>query len=172
MKNINRAETACFTGHRFLAADALPVLRRIAEDAVRALVNVGYSTFLIGGALGFDTVAQQAVETVRNDFPYLQIIMVIPCENQDARWREKDRILYRALRERADEQIVLSPTYTQGCMLERNRFMIDHSSSCIAYYNGKNIGGSAYTVRYAATQNVPVRNLWTHPLLRPWNSVP
>lgn len=165
MNHSERDETVCFTGHRRIADTILPDVRRITEDAVRALVNVGYSTFLLGGAIGFDTIAQQAVEQVRAELPYIRIRMIIPCENQDARWSERDRAAYRALRHSADEQIVLSPVYTDGCMLARDRYMVDHSSFCVAFYNGKNMGGTAYTVRYALSQNIPIRNLWTHPLL-------
>ena len=34
-------------------------------------------------------------------------------------------------------------------MLERNRFLVDHSDILLAVYNGERRGGTAATVRYA-----------------------
>ncbi|MBR0282920.1 MAG: hypothetical protein IJQ81_15270 [Oscillibacter sp.] len=39
--------------------------------------------------------------------------------------------------------------YSEGCMLERNRFMVDHVDMLLAVYNGEWRGGTAATVRYA-----------------------
>lgn len=157
---LNRAATVCFTGHRMIAAEKTAAVRDAAERQMRYLIARGCDTFLVGGALGFDTLAQLAALRLRSELPYLRVVMAIPCEGQDARWREKDREIYALLRKRADAEIVLSPSYTDGCMLARNRFMIDHSCACIAFFNGNPRGGTAYTVRYAAGAGVPVYNIW------------
>ena len=53
----------------------------------------------------------------------------------------------------ADEVRVLSSEYTQTCMLDRNRYMVDNSSILIHYLRS-NRGGTKYTVNYAITKNV------------------
>ena len=154
-----RQSTVCCTGHRRIAAERQAVIRDQTDRHMRSLITRGFDTILVGGALGFDTLAQLAALRLREEFPYLRVVMAIPCEGQDARWSEREREIYALLRRRADSEIVLAPRYTDGCMLARNRFMVDHSSACIACYDGRQWGGTFYTVRYAEKQGVPVFNV-------------
>lgn len=156
----DRYATACFTGHRSLPRESEADIRAVTERAVRDLILCGYDTFLTGGALGFDTLAQLTAVRLRREFPYLRVVMVIPCQNQDAPWSERDRSLYRTLLRLSDERIVLHEQYTVSCMHERNRYMIDHSSVCIACHDGRVRGGTASTVRYAAQSGIRVVNVW------------
>lgn len=43
----------------------------------------------------------------------------------------------------------VSREYHDGCMLERNRYLVDHAACLLAVYNGERRGGTAMTVRYA-----------------------
>ena len=156
--NLERADTVCFTGHRFLAAAQRDVLRRATESAVRNLIMSGHSTFLVGGALGFDTLAQQVTLALREEFPFLRVVMAIPCRDQDARWQARDRAVYRRLLAAADARILLSEQYAPGCMQARDRFMVDHSDRCVAFFDGRP-GGTLYTVQYARRVGVPVEFL-------------
>ena len=45
--------------------------------------------------------------------------------------------------------------YDKGCMLRRNRYMVDRSSRLIAVYDGL-LGGTMYTVSYAMKQGLKV----------------
>jgi len=155
-----RRQTVCFTGHRQIPLERDRAVRIAVEEAVRDLVMQGYDTFLTGGALGFDTLAQLTVIRLRREFPYLRSVMAIPCRDQDSRWNEHDRAIYQQLCRRADECIVLRESYTDDCMLLRNRFMIEHSGRCVACWDGNPRGGTAYTVRYARQCGVPVINVW------------
>ena len=157
--DIEKNGTACFTGHRRIEPPELADARRATENAVRELMMRGFWTFLVGGALGFDALAQRTVLAMREEFPFVRVVMAIPCADQDARWNSGDRAEYRRLLETADERIVLNPVYTPSCMRERNRFMVDHSAVCVAYYDGRDGGGTASTVRYAKQRGVPVWNV-------------
>ena len=46
--------------------------------------------------------------------------------------------------------------YDRGCMLRRNRYMVDRSSRLIAVYDGLLLGGTMYTVSYAMKQGLKV----------------
>ncbi len=152
----NPQATACFTGHRKLpVGGAYHALRIATENAVRDLIGKGYDTFLLGGALGFDTLAQQILQELREEFPYIRIVMAVPCPEQDAQWMPEDRRIYRNLLEAADARILIAREYTKDCMLRRNRFMVSRSSVCIAYHVHAG-GGTDYTVRYATTRGIPV----------------
>ena len=49
----------------------------------------------------------------------------------------------------ADSIVYVSQTYTQDCMLKRNRYLVDHAACLLAVCNGERRGGTAMTVRYA-----------------------
>ena len=56
--------------------------------------------------------------------------------------------------------ICLSDTYYKGCLLRRNDFMLQHSNFVIAYYDGKQKGGTYYTCREARKRGMTVVNLF------------
>lgn len=153
-------QTVCFTGHRVLPPESEAAIRDATEDAARDAIMQGYDTFLVGGALGYDTLAQLTVLRLRRDFPYLRIVMAIPCRDQDARWDERDQRMYRTLCRLSDDRVVLQERYDERCMLARNRFMVEHSSRCIACWSGSVRGGTAYTVRLARRRGLPIVNVW------------
>ena len=81
-----RSKTVCFTGHRELPADDLPKISKRLEDALATLIEQGYRYFGAGGALGFDTLAAQAVLRLRERYPQIRLILVLPCLNQTRGW--------------------------------------------------------------------------------------
>ena len=51
--------------------------------------------------------------------------------------------------DKADSIVYVSRIYHKNCMLDRNRFLVDHANILLAVYNGERRGGTAATVRYA-----------------------
>ena len=76
------------------------------------------------------------------------------------RWRKASQLKYWELLHKADEQIVLSPDYRPDCFLRRDRYMVEHASRLIAYFNGIPKGGTFYTVNEAKRQGVMVENIY------------
>jgi uncharacterized phage-like protein YoqJ len=128
------------------------------DRALSSMIHQGVTEFRTGGALGFDTLAALKVLDLREKYPDIRLAVYVPCKEQDAKWSERDRAIYRGILKRADETLLLRQTYTHGCMLERNRAMVDGSDVCIAFVtNGKS--GSAYTLRYAEQRGLRTINL-------------
>ena len=71
-----------------------------------------------------------------------------------------DRKRYDRLLEVADEVIVLSERYYPRCFLDRDEFMVNNSSLLIGYYDGREKGGTFYTIRKAMAQNIPIVNVF------------
>lgn len=153
-----RPMTLCFTGHRFIRQEETPQLVRQLDEALDKLYGQGFRYFMNGGALGFDLLAAQRVLALRQRHSDVRLVMVLPCGDQALRWRKRDCERYEAILYAADETRVLSPTYYEGCMLVRNRHMVDRSSLCLCYLT-KPKGGTVSTVAYAMRQHVPVINL-------------
>ena len=153
-----RAKTCCFTGHRNIPPAEREQLARRLELTVIELIQSGVRYFGAGGALGFDTLAAQTVLKLREEYPQIRLILVLPCRTQTRGWSAEDVRLYEAIKAAADKVRYTSEEYTRGCMLKRNRHLVDNSSVCVSYMT-KNSGGTAYTVDYARKNNVRVINL-------------
>lgn len=158
MVSIDRRGTCSFTGHRAIPVDVSSYLFQRVKDGVNYLYSHDVKTFLAGGALGFDALAARAVLECRNIHRDLQLILVIPCQDQARFWKKSDVETYENIKVLADEVICLSERYYDGCMQYRNRFLIDNSSACICYLTQPK-GGTAYTVTYARNKGVSVFNL-------------
>ena len=150
-----KEKTCCFTGHRAIPPAEMECVSVRLREAVREHIERGYRYFGAGGAIGFDTLAAETVLSLKEEFPEIALILVLPCENQTKNWRKEDVLRYESIKSRADKCVYTADVYTAGCMQKRNRHLVDNSSSCIAYLRMGN-GGTAYTVRYAEKKGVPI----------------
>ena len=139
------------------AADVSNVTERL-DKLLELCYLRGCRDFLCGGALGFDMLAGERVSVLRRSHPDVRLIMVIPCSDQASRWPDHSVTRYERLLYAADNIRVLAPTYYQGCMQVRNRYLVDRSDLCICYLRHAK-GGTASTVAYAVKRQVPVLNV-------------
>ena len=156
-----------FTGHR---PQKLPwgsreedprcrALKRLLDEAVAQAAERGFRTFLCGMALGCDTYFAEAVLKRRDADPSLRLEAVLPCPDQTDRWPEADRRRYETLLMRCDSLTVLEDAYSDGCMLRRNRAMVDRAGLLITVYDGSG-GGTGSTIQYARSRGVELLPLW------------
>lgn len=150
----NRNKTVCFSGHRILY-DPKEEVEKNLEAAVRQCIADGAKGFITGGALGVDTLAALTVIRLRKEYPDIRLMLALPCPaaEQTLKWSDSQREEYLNILDLADEVQVLSDKYTDKCMLDRNRFMVDNSGTLI-YYLRTERGGTGYTVRYAKKQTI------------------
>lgn len=153
-----KSTTVCFTGHRKMPPERLESAFRRLKAVLAGLIDSGYTDFLAGGALGFDTLAAQAVLELRAVYPHIRLILVLPCLSQADGWSEENRREYERIQAQADEVVYTAQQYTRGCMHRRNRYLVEHSDVCLCWLT-EPTGGTAYTVRYAAAQGLAVRNI-------------
>lgn len=106
-------------------------------------------TVVIGFTKGVDTWAALAVLALREKNPALKLHCILPCREQADKWSASARECYRIILEQADSIVYVNRVYRKNCMLERNRFLVDHADLLLAVYNGEQRGGTAATVRYA-----------------------
>lgn len=156
-----RHKTCCFTGHRFLEGADPGALKELICGEVSLLYRFGLDTYLAGGALGFDTLAAREILRMKRspDFPKLKLVLVLPYLGQESRWPPMDRAMYDYIKRRADDVIYTGDVYAKGLLLHRDRYMVEHSSHCIAYLQPGRRGGTLYTVEYARKRGLGVTNL-------------
>ena len=156
MKELNRINTVCFTGHRIIGADFDEKAFKMAIDV--ALRN-GFDTFICGGALGFDTYAAEEIIKLKKSHPEIELHLYLPCKDQEARWSERDKEKYYEILKCADHVDCPDTPYYDGCMRTRNYKMVDNSSLCISYLKDNVKSGTAQTVRYACQRGLFLCNL-------------
>ncbi len=155
---MDRSTTCCFTGHRKLPRGSVRYLIPRVTDGIQYLIDRGYRDFVVGGALGFDTVAARALICLKVTGYEIGMHLMLPCRNQDANWPEFDRGVYRNMIEQADSVQYVSEEYTPTCMMQRNQAMVDVSSACIAYV-ARSHSGAGQTMRMAQKAGLTVFNL-------------
>ncbi|NBI65999.1 DUF1273 family protein [Pseudoflavonifractor sp. 60] len=133
-------------------------LTRRITDGINYLYSNNVRTFLTGGAIGFDALAAKAVLKCRESRSDIRLIVVMPCQDQTKGWGQSDIDAHELINRLADGAICPSERYYSGCMHQRNRILVDNSSTCICYLT-QTEGGTAYTVNYARVKGLSVFNL-------------
>lgn len=148
-----REKTCCFTGHRYIPEGEEERIKNRLESIITSLYHRGVCYYGAGGALGFDTLAAEAVLRLRPQYPALRLILVLPCRDQTRGWQPEDISRYERIQSQADKTVYTAQRYEQGCMHKRNRHLVDNSGICVCYLTRRS-GGTAYTVEYAQAQGL------------------
>ena len=153
-----RMQTCCFTGHRELPPEEQAEIASRLECVISAQYQKGIRYYGAGGALGFDALAARTVIRLRESYPDMKLILVLPCLTQTRGWRPENVTEYERIKAQADKVVYMAQQYTPGCMHKRNRHLVDHSGVCVCYLT-KESGGTAYTVNYAKRHGVEIINI-------------
>ena len=163
---MERERTCCFTGHR---AEKLPWgdderapgclrLKAAIRDVLASLYAGGFRHFICGMATGADIYFGEAVAALREEHPDVTLEAAVPFEGQEKRWSVFWRRRYGRLAESCDAVTVLHREYVPGCMMDRNRYMVDASRVLVAAYSGAP-GGTRNTILYAIDQGLEIIEL-------------
>lgn len=149
-----------FTGHRDIDAKKIkPVL----EETLCKLIESGTDMFFAGGAAGFDTLAAETVIDLRATYPWISLVLVLPCspEEQTRSFNAAKKEAYYDILYSADKVEYVSEHYTEGCMKLRNQRLIDYADICVCCYDRKRSAtGTGQTVRMAEKKGIDIINLF------------
>ena len=156
-----------FTGHR---PEKLPwgsdegdercaALKERLTRAVCSQVERGADVFLCGMARGCDFYFAEAVLNLKREGLGVRMEAVLPCPEQPSRWPRADARRYERILKECDAVYLVQERYTDGCMLRRNRAMIDRCDTLISVWDGT-LGGTAAAVRYARHKGIEIEALW------------
>ena len=138
-----KSKTCCFTGHRKIPGDELPQIKTKLKNTIIELINNGVIYYGAGGALGFDALAALTVLELKQQYPQIKLILVLPCNNQTRNWRQSDIELYEIIKSQADKVVYTSEHYYSGCMQKRNRHLVD--TAAIAFVIKRTIPVARHT---------------------------
>ena len=156
-----------FTGHR---PEKLPwgtneedprcrALKTLIAREVERAADAGADTFCCGMARGCDLYFAEAVIQVKKTYPALRLEAWIACPEQADLWTEEDRNRWQKLLELCNSVHVVEERYSDGCLLRRDKAMVDRVDELISVWDGS-AGGTGWTVRYAKRRGKTLRALW------------
>lgn len=161
---INKIDKACsvaFTGHRSIPLAQIERVKGEVRKKVRLLYAMGIRNYLCGMAIGFDMLAAEEIIKLKAEgYNEMRLVAVVPFRGQSSKWNEFSKAKYNDLLNNADDVIMLSERYYNGCCLRRNDYMLIHVCGLIAYYNGLPKGGTFYTVKRAQNMNLDIVNIF------------
>lgn len=120
---------------------------------VRAAIDDGYTRFISGFAEGTDLMFASIVAEEIEHHPELFLEAAIPYAG---RIKTKNQQFHELLRACNGVKIVCEE-YEHSCFMQRNRYMAGESQRVIAVYDGRDRGGTLFTMRYAHTLGKEVR---------------
>ena len=152
-----RRLSCAFTGHRpkffpwgYNEADPRCVeLKAALSSQISLLIIEGYTDFLCCLALVGDTWSAQTVLSFREKYPELKLHCILPCVGQEKSWDAAAKMRYYSIIKQADSRVYANRSYYRDCMLDRNRFLVDHAHLLFAVYSGAVMSGTASTINYA-----------------------
>lgn len=149
--------TCAFTGHRSKrfpwkydenACDCV-LLKEVLAEQIRELIARDVTTYLSGMALGGRPLERPDRPESPQRNPALQLYCILSCEGQEDKWPALEKERYYSILRQANHVVYVNREYKGNCMLERNRYMMDHSSFLLVVYNGKAQSGTGSTVNNA-----------------------
>mgnify|MGYP004503052629 CR=1 FL=1 len=171
-------KTITFTGHRpnkiygyDLKNPKYLTLSKKLESILEEEIKNGYTNFIVGGALGFDTVAFLTLKNLRTKYS-IKITIAVPFEEQYISWSDKDIRLYHWMKSIADKVVfvdtiegynrtsVKAGKFHKEKLKIRNEFMVENSDYLISLWDGDYKSGTAHCINYAKKHlNGPIINI-------------
>ena len=146
-------KTCCVTGHQDIPAERITYVEQELRREVRAAIEDGYTRFISGFAEGTDLLFAAIVAEQKECNPELFLEAAIPYAG---RMKTKNQQFHALLRACNGVKIVCDE-YAHACFMQRNRYMAGESQRVIAVYDGRDHGGTLFTMRCAHTLGKEVR---------------
>lgn len=159
----NMMDTVAFTGYRlkklpFAEDEKDPnymAFQAKLTEVIGSLIEKGYTKFISGLAVGFDTWAAEAVLLNKEKDPHVTLECAIPFSGQAEKWSPEEQARRANIIKHADSATTVCKHYSKECFFLRNAYMVDKADIVVCCYDGKK-GGTAQTVAYAKRKNKTV----------------
>lgn len=165
---VDRSLTACFTGHRPSGLPQnengknslkyLDIVKKLNQLIIESIKS-GYTYFICGLAQGIDMLCAELIIKFKQDFPKLILECAIPHLKQCFDYSNEDLSRYLCILKNSDVLTLVSEEYKPGCMMKRNKHMVDKSSLLIGVWNG-NKGGTHNTIKYAQKKGIDCKLIY------------
>lgn len=131
-------KTVTFCGHRTIAPSNSKIIRERLYEILERLIREGATEFLLGGYGTFDYLCAKAVFDLKEKYPHIISVLVIPYIDMDY-----DRSLYDI-----SEYPPIENVPRKFAILKRNEYMVRKADVVVSYVEFS-FGGAAKTLQYA-----------------------
>lgn len=112
--------------------------------------------FISGMAMGVDQICAQIVLEIKQQYNDITLEAAIPCYAQDKMWPQKYKDNYKIILSLCDEcHYVSTSPYFDGCMMQRNNYMVAKADYLLAVSDGSP-GGTNTTINSAWKKGIPI----------------
>ena len=146
-------KVCCVTGHRDIPAKWITYVEQKLRQEVLEAIEAGYTRFISGFAEGTDLMFAAIVAEQKKRHPELFLEAAIPYAGR-LKTRNKQ---FQALLQACNGIKVMCREYTPSCFMQRNCYMVRESQRVISVYDGRDHGGTHFTMRYAHTLDREIR---------------
>lgn len=149
--------TAAFTGprpHKLPYSESDPQcanLKKRIREMIILHYHQGVRRFLSGAASGVDMWAAEIVIELKEKYPDIELVCVVPFRAQADRWSTRDQVRYRNILESA-EVIYTGEVMGENSYRIRNQHLVDHAKYLIAIFDSEanqRRSGTSMTVNMA-----------------------
>ena len=145
--------TCCVTGHRNIPANKKGYVGAELKKDILVAAEDGYTRFISGFAEGADLIfAALAIELKARGHTLTLEAAILYAGRLKSR-----NPSFREILSLCDKVNVLCDKFSHSCYFVRNRYLVDQSSRVIVVYDGRENGGTSYTIHYASTQGRTIR---------------
>ncbi|WP_417092342.1 SLOG family protein [Intestinimonas timonensis] len=137
----------CVTGHRDIPEKRIDYVKQALRHEILSALEDGYTRFISGFAEGVDLMFASIVAEEKRQHPELFLEAAIPYAGK---LKTKNQQFHELLRA-CDGVKVECEKYVPSCFMQRNRYMVHQSQLVIAVYDGRDHGGTLFTMRCAHT---------------------
>lgn len=148
-----RPKICAVTGHRKIPTESQRKIRKKIMEELELAISDGYKVFISGFADGVDLMFAECVLELKKKHSDLFLEAAIPYLN---RTQTKDKH-FQSLFEQCNSFKIICNEYKKDCFMIRNRYMVQQAERLIAVYDGRESGGTLFTMRYADTMERDIR---------------
>ena len=141
-------KTVTFCGHGNLSGSEISFLEEKLLSEIKNLITNGADTFLLGGYGDFDILCAQIIKNLKQNYPHITSVLVIPYIDKKYNNQLYDCSEYPPI-ENVPKRFAIS---------KRNEYMVDHSQIVVAYIT-HNWGGAYKTLNYAKRKDKIIINI-------------
>lgn len=125
-------------------------IKKLRDRIIFLIESDGVTTFISGMAMGADIdIAETVLQLKSTLYPNIRLECAVPFHNHGAHFPPSWKARHDRILQKADSITVLGEEYNKQCYHIRNRYMVDNCDILFAVWNGRQTGGTAYTMKYA-----------------------
>jgi uncharacterized phage-like protein YoqJ len=132
----------------------IEIIKKAIKKQIIELIDEGLEWVIISGQWGVEVWAAQAVIELKEIYTHLRLAVITPFLEQDEKWSEDKRNLYRDMLKHADYVNSITQSKYDGPwqFKEKNKFLLRNSDGIILVYDEENEGSPKFIKAQADQQ--------------------